>query len=66
VGAFGTSCTRPVSTPQSAGETLEWDRFPIKSMAKVGWIPTVRNLSAHSEELVRDLIKKAGGPTAPR
>lgn len=44
-------------------ETLEWDRFPIKAMAKAGWIPTVRNLTAHSEELVRDLIKKAGGPT---
>lgn len=44
-------------------ETLEWDRFPIKAMAKVGWIPAVRNLSAHSEELVRDLITKAGGPT---
>ena len=39
-------------------ETLEWDRFPIKSMVKAGWIPTVRNLSARSEELVRDLIKK--------
>ena len=44
-------------------ETLEWDRFPIKAMAKAGWIPTVRNLSARSEELVRDLIKKAGGPS---
>src|SRR5688572_3129990 len=22
-------------------ETLEWDRFPIKAMAKAGWIPTV-------------------------
>jgi len=44
-------------------DTLDWDRFPIKSMAKAGWIPTLRNLSAHSEELVRDLIKKAGGPT---
>jgi HTH-type transcriptional regulator / antitoxin HigA len=44
-------------------ETLEWDRFPIKAMAKAGWIPTVRNLAARSEELVRDLIKKAGGPT---
>jgi HTH-type transcriptional regulator/antitoxin HigA len=43
-------------------ETLEWDRFPIKAMAKAGWIPTVRNLVARSEELVRDLIEEAGGP----
>ena len=44
-------------------ETLEWDRFPIKAMAKEGWIPTVRNLNARAEELVRDLIESAGGPT---
>lgn len=44
-------------------ETLEWDRFPIKAMVKAGWIPAVRNLSARSEELVRDLIEQAGGQT---
>ncbi len=44
-------------------ETLEWDRFPIKAMAKAGWVPAVRNLAARSEELVRDLIKQAGGQT---
>jgi HTH-type transcriptional regulator/antitoxin HigA len=44
-------------------ETLEWDRFPIKAMAKAGWVRNARSLSAHSEELVRGLIKQAGGPT---
>lgn len=44
-------------------ETLEWDRFPIKAMAKAGWIRKGRSLSAHSEELVRGLIEQAGGPT---
>lgn len=43
-------------------ETLEWDRFPIKAMAKAGWNPAVRNLAARSEELARDLINQAGDP----
>ena len=44
-------------------KTLEWDRFPLKAMARMRWIPAVRNLDARAEELVRDLIRKAGGPT---
>jgi hypothetical protein len=54
-------CPSPVAAIEFRLEQA--GRFPIGAMAKVGWIPTVRNLSAHSEELVRDLIKKAGGPT---
>ena len=41
---------------------IEWDRFPVKAMAKLGWIPKVKNLESHSEELIRDLIRRAGGP----
>jgi len=41
---------------------LEWDRFPVKAMAKLGWIPTVKNLESRAEELIRDLIQRAGGP----
>jgi len=41
---------------------IEWDRFPVKAMAKLGWIPTVKNLESRSEELIRDLIRRAGGP----
>ena len=44
-------------------ETLEWDRFPIHAMSKAGWIRKGRNLSAHAEGLIRDLIKQAGGPS---
>ncbi|HXV59310.1 MAG TPA: ImmA/IrrE family metallo-endopeptidase [Vicinamibacteria bacterium] len=47
-------------------ETLAWDRFPLKAMAKMGWIRAVRNLDARAEELVRDLIREAGGPTVAR
>lgn len=41
---------------------IEWTRFPLKVMAKRRWIPRVRNLAAHAEELVKDLIRRAGGP----
>ena len=44
-------------------ESLAWDRFPLKAMAKMGWISTVRNPRARAEELVRGLIREAGGPT---
>ncbi|HEV2983165.1 MAG TPA: hypothetical protein VGX46_02200 [Vicinamibacterales bacterium] len=42
-------------------ETLEWHRFPLKAMAKLGWIPAVRNLNARAKELVGVLVQKAGG-----
>jgi HTH-type transcriptional regulator / antitoxin HigA len=41
---------------------VEWDRFPLKAMAKLGWIPRKRNLNSRAEELVRDLMAKAGDP----
>src|SRR5438067_13340392 len=40
---------------------IEWNRFPVKAMAKLGWIPNVRNLEARAEEFIRDLIRRAGG-----
>ncbi|MCY3994383.1 MAG: ImmA/IrrE family metallo-endopeptidase [Caldilineaceae bacterium] len=36
-------------------------RFPLKEMAKRGWIPKRRNLSEHGEKLLRALIEQAGG-----
>ncbi len=41
---------------------FEWDRFPVKAMARFGWIPNVKNLESRSEELIRDLMRRAGGP----
>jgi HTH-type transcriptional regulator / antitoxin HigA len=41
---------------------IEWDRFPLKAMTKLGWIPNVANLSARAEELIGELIARAGGP----
>ena len=45
-------------------EDLEPERFPLKAMAKAGWIPDVPDLRDRAEELVRGLIERAGGPQA--
>jgi HTH-type transcriptional regulator/antitoxin HigA len=41
---------------------IEWNRFPLKAMAKLGWIAKVKNLESRAAELVGALIRRAGGP----
>jgi len=41
---------------------IEWERFPLEAMAKLGWIPKVRNLRSRAKELMQELIRRAGGP----
>jgi len=41
---------------------IEWNRFPVKAMAELGWISKVKNLETRAQELVGDLIRRAGGP----
>ena len=41
---------------------LNWSRFPVKDMAKRGWIPAGRNLVKRAEAIMRGLIDRAGGP----
>ena len=43
---------------------LQWRRFPLKVLARRGWIPDVPDRLARAEELVRDLITRAGGEQA--
>jgi HTH-type transcriptional regulator / antitoxin HigA len=43
---------------------LDWSRFPLAAMAKLGWIEPGRNLKERAEEIVRDLMKRAGGADA--
>jgi HTH-type transcriptional regulator / antitoxin HigA len=45
----------------SALEGIEWERFPLAEMAKRGWIARRHDLAAHAEEIMRDLIDRAGG-----
>ncbi len=40
---------------------IEWSRFPLKTMAKLGWLPDLPDLAQRAEELVGDLIERAGG-----
>ncbi|NLV30317.1 MAG: transcriptional regulator [Acidobacteria bacterium] len=40
---------------------LDWNRFPIRAMAGLGWIPDQRESKEHAEEIMRDFINRAGG-----
>ena len=40
---------------------LDWSRFPLREMAKRGWIPDLPDLAQHAKELVGELIERAGG-----
>ena len=40
---------------------LEFGRFPLRAMAKAGWIPHLPDLTDRAEELVSGLIDRAGG-----
>ena len=40
---------------------MEWSRFPVKSIAKLGWIPNRPDPAGRAEQVMRDLINRAGG-----
>ena len=48
----------------SALDGVDWKRFPLAEMAKRGWIQRPRDLKEHAEEIMRDLIRRAGGEHA--
>ena len=41
---------------------LNWRRFPVKNMAKLGWIRESPTLVKRAETIIRRLIDRAGGP----
>ena len=45
----------------AAFEKLEPSRFPLKEMAKFGWIPDPPDLKDRAEELISVLVERAGG-----
>ena len=55
---------KPGAAVDRPGAGLEWNRFPLKEMAKRGWIPDLSDLSGRAEQLIRGLIDRAGGPDA--
>jgi HTH-type transcriptional regulator/antitoxin HigA len=48
----------------NALEGIDWKRFPLAEMARRHWIEKRRNLLDHAEEIMRDLIRRAGGEHA--
>ena len=40
---------------------LDWNRFPLRQMARRGWIDAKGSLTERAEELVKDLMTRAGG-----
>ena len=41
---------------------VEWTRFPLRAMAKLGWVAGAPDLMDRAEEVMRDLVRRAGGP----
>lgn len=42
-------------------QDFDWNKFPLKAMAKFGWIEDAANLKDRAEEIMRRLINDAGG-----
>ena len=42
-------------------DSLDWNRFPIREMAKRGIVKAKKNIKDHAEQLLRDLMDRAGG-----
>ena len=40
---------------------LEFGRFPLAAMAKAGWIPSIKDPKSQADQLITDLMDRAGG-----
>ena len=54
----------PGAAFDSTFDEIDPHRFPLKEMAKRGWIPQLPALPDRAEELINALLEKAGGPQA--
>lgn len=52
---------KPAGSVGASLGDLEPQRFPLKAMARRGWVPDVSDLQARAEELIAGLIDRAGG-----
>ena len=52
---------RPDHTREQPLAELDWRRFPLKAMAKRGWIPDIPDMATRADELIGTLIARAGG-----
>ena len=51
----------PVVRITDKADEMDWRRFPLRQMAKRGWIEPSGNLREQAEELIKDLMQRAGG-----
>jgi len=47
--------------PPETSSAIPWEKFPLRAMAKLGWIPKGRIRASRAESCLRDLIHRAGG-----
>lgn len=52
---------QPGASIPETPDNMDFSKFPLKEMAKRGWISSDRGLKDHAEELIRGLIERAGG-----
>ena len=55
---------QPGGEIRSALDGIDWKQFPLAEMAKRGWIEQRCDLKEHAEDIMRDLIRRAGGEDA--
>ncbi|PZV21726.1 MAG: transcriptional regulator [Leptolyngbya sp.] len=51
----------PITTLPEAPEDIDWSQYPVKEMAKKGWIEQGNDIADRAEEIIRNLIGRAGG-----
>ncbi len=51
----------PSATLPETPEDIDWSQYPVKEMAKKGWIEQGADIVDHAEEIIRNLIERAGG-----
>jgi HTH-type transcriptional regulator/antitoxin HigA len=54
----------PISESGAESASLDWVRFPINEMVKRGWLHAMASTKGRAEEIIRELIDKAGGMSA--
>ena len=51
----------PATAAEQSLADIEWSRFPLREMARRQWIPNLPDLARQAEELIGNLIERAGG-----
>jgi HTH-type transcriptional regulator / antitoxin HigA len=52
---------QPEATLPEVPADIDWSRFPLAAMAKLGWIDSGLNFKDQAEEIIRSLMNSAGG-----